>query len=78
MQPIEANNIISIYGMHEKLLNNLMLRFDMVLINDFFDYFRQPWAYALYHDRFSKLWAELELFMEESEVALYLTAKLNI
>lgn len=41
-----------LYGKHEKLLNNLLMRFDLGLIKDFFSYFREPWVYAIFHDRF--------------------------
>ncbi|CAG9770000.1 unnamed protein product [Ceutorhynchus assimilis] len=53
--PIDIKNIHCLWGKHEKLLNNLQLRFEMMLITDFFEYFKQPWAYAIYHDRFEIL-----------------------
>ncbi|XP_076254261.1 LOW QUALITY PROTEIN: cilia- and flagella-associated protein 61-like [Rhynchophorus ferrugineus] len=64
--PIDVKNISCLWGKHEKLLNNLQLRFEMVLITDFFEYFKQPWAYALYHDRFEDLLDDLNNLMTSS------------
>ncbi|XP_030755200.1 cilia- and flagella-associated protein 61-like [Sitophilus oryzae] len=66
--PVNIKNIYCLWGKHEKLLNNLQLRFEMVLITDFFEYFKQPWAYALYHDRFDSLIDELNNLMTSSVV----------
>ncbi|XP_050302065.1 cilia- and flagella-associated protein 61-like [Anthonomus grandis grandis] len=63
---IDVKNIYCLWGKHEKLLNNLQLRFEMVLITDFFEYFKQPWAYAIYHDRFENLLDELNNIMTSS------------
>lgn len=68
LQPIDVKNIHCLWGKHEKLLNNLQLRFEMVLIGDFYEYFRQPWASALYHDRFEQLLDELNNIMTSSVV----------
>ncbi|XP_049861595.1 cilia- and flagella-associated protein 61-like [Schistocerca gregaria] len=55
---IDADNLICLYGKHESLLNNLKFRYEQGEISDFFEYFREPWCYAIYHDRFSELQAE--------------------
>lgn len=54
-QTIDVENLETLYGKHEKLLNDLLVRFDLGMINDFYSYFRQPWVYAIYHDRFKLL-----------------------
>lgn len=64
--PIDVKNIYCLWGKHEKLLNNLQLRFEMIMISDFFEYFKQPWAYAVYHDRFDQLLNELNNIMTSS------------
>ncbi|KAJ8967039.1 hypothetical protein NQ314_003156 [Rhamnusium bicolor] len=61
--PIDIYNIYCLWGKHEKLLNNLQLRFEMVLITDFFEYFKEPWVYAIYHNRFEALLDELNILM---------------
>ncbi|KAK9753847.1 hypothetical protein QE152_g1456 [Popillia japonica] len=52
---LEKVNLTHLWGKHEKLLNNLVTRFEMVTIGDLFAFFAEPWSYALYHDRFDKL-----------------------
>nr|XP_022903114.1 cilia- and flagella-associated protein 61-like [Onthophagus taurus] len=56
---IDTTNLYHLWGKHESLLNNLILRYDMGLIEDLFDYFTQPSIYALYHDRYAILNQEL-------------------
>ncbi|XP_063230276.1 cilia- and flagella-associated protein 61-like isoform X1 [Bacillus rossius redtenbacheri] len=51
-QTIAVGNLISLYGKHEKLCNNLLTRFESGRITDLYDYFSEPWAYALFHDQF--------------------------
>ena len=36
LKPVDVDNILSLYGVHEKYLNNLVSRFDEKLIDDFF------------------------------------------
>ncbi|CAH1118654.1 unnamed protein product [Phaedon cochleariae] len=64
--PIDIYNIYCLWGKHEKMLNNIALRFEMVLITDLFDYFKEPWAYALYHDKFDYLLDDLNMLMTSS------------
>ncbi|XP_026479838.1 cilia- and flagella-associated protein 61-like [Ctenocephalides felis] len=54
---IDVDNLVSIWGKHERLLNNLLLRFDRAMILNLYEFFREPWAYALYHDQFKNLHA---------------------
>ncbi|CAH1279957.1 unnamed protein product [Diabrotica balteata] len=63
---IDTYNLHCLWGKHERLLNNLLLRFEMVLITDLFEYFREPWAYALYHEDFHDLLEELNMLMTSS------------
>nr|XP_033324721.1 cilia- and flagella-associated protein 61-like isoform X2 [Megalopta genalis] len=51
----EVYQMIQLYGKHESLLNELKTRFQESLISDFFAYFREPWATALFLDRFDCL-----------------------
>jgi len=67
-QPFEVTNYLCLYNMHEKYLNNLLVRYDEQLIPDFFSYFREPWTCAIFHDRFPD-------FMEE--VREHLTAPME-
>ncbi|KAF6211707.1 hypothetical protein GE061_012221, partial [Apolygus lucorum] len=53
--PIDVDNIVQLYGRHEKMLNNLLLRYKSHVITDFYEFFKEPWAYLFYHDRFDNL-----------------------
>lgn len=52
-------NYIKLYGLHERFLNNLVARYQQGLIKDFFDFFNDSWAVAIFHDRFSDLCDEI-------------------
>ncbi|CAL7938183.1 unnamed protein product [Xylocopa violacea] len=54
----EVRHMIALYGKHESLLNGLKRRFHDSLISDFYAYFREPWAMALFYDRFECLRVE--------------------
>ena len=49
----DVGNYACLFGLHEKFLNNLASRFDEGLIADFFAFFRESWATAIFHDRFA-------------------------
>ena len=49
---VPVSNLLRLYGIHERYLNNLVSRFDEGLISDFFVFFKEPWATAVFHDRF--------------------------
>ena len=50
--PVPSSNIIRLYGLHERYLNNLLQRVSEDLIPDLYKFFTEPWCLALYHDRF--------------------------
>lgn len=52
-QAFPCENFICLYGLHERFLNNMVSRFNEKLIPDFYEFFRETWSLALYHDRFS-------------------------
>ena len=57
---IEFENLIALYGMHEKLLNNLRTRFKNRKIVDFYNFFRDSSLLAVFHDRFEDFKQELQ------------------
>ncbi|CAH1391442.1 unnamed protein product [Nezara viridula] len=59
---IDVHNMICLYNKHESLLNQLLLRWKGDLISDLYIYFKEPWAYALYHDRFPLFMEEIQTF----------------
>ncbi|XP_063155997.1 cilia- and flagella-associated protein 61 [Candoia aspera] len=58
-KPIPVSNYICLFGQHERLLNNLCSRWREGLISNLYSYFKEPWALAIYHDRFTDLKKEL-------------------
>nr|XP_024219837.1 cilia- and flagella-associated protein 61-like isoform X1 [Halyomorpha halys] len=72
---IDIHNMICLYNKHESLLNQLLLRWKGDLITDLYFYFREPWAYALYHDRFPLFMEEIQTFylnmIEDEQVTFY-------
>ncbi|XP_063727763.1 cilia- and flagella-associated protein 61-like isoform X1 [Symsagittifera roscoffensis] len=56
---LRSGNIMCLYGKNEKLLNRMVSRFEEGLIKDFYTYFEEPWAMALFHDRFEDLLLEI-------------------
>ncbi|KAJ1557524.1 hypothetical protein HK096_006800 [Nowakowskiella sp. JEL0078] len=60
---IAVDNILCLYGMHEKYLNRLVARFDEGVIKDFVEFFEESWALPLMHDRFQAFvkWSRVDL-----------------
>ncbi|XP_037902736.1 cilia- and flagella-associated protein 61-like [Hermetia illucens] len=54
-KPFKVQNMIRMYGMHEKLLNNMKCKYLNGEITDFFEFFSGRWSHILHHDRFGKL-----------------------
>jgi hypothetical protein len=67
-QAFEVTNYLCLYNVHEKYLNNLTCRYDDGLIQDFFTYFREPWACAVFHDRFPDLRDEVMELLSQQPV----------
>lgn len=63
LQDIDRVNLTSLWGKHEKLLNNLQMRFEMVLVTDLYEYFKEPWTCAIYHDRFTLLEKDIQTLL---------------
>ncbi|BFZ07341.1 hypothetical protein BsWGS_10380 [Bradybaena similaris] len=67
-KPFSNDNLLCLYGIHEKTLNKLCARFDEKLISDLYGYLNEPWAMAVYHDRFSDFRDEIrDLLISDSQ-----------
>ncbi|XP_070603105.1 cilia- and flagella-associated protein 61 isoform X2 [Erythrolamprus reginae] len=66
-EPIPVSNYICLFGHHERLLNNLCSRWREGLISNLYSYFKEPWALAIYHDRFSDLKKELRQILVSAQ-----------
>jgi len=52
-------NLIQLYGVHERYINDLLQRYQENLIGDLYDFFTEPWSMILFHDRFPDLRQEI-------------------
>ncbi|XP_057303252.1 cilia- and flagella-associated protein 61-like isoform X1 [Hydractinia symbiolongicarpus] len=66
-QPINATNLLCLYGMHERYLNNMVQRYTEGLITDFYSYFNESWCLAIYHDRFKDFRNEIREILSTPE-----------
>lgn len=66
---LDASNLLCLYGLHERYLNNLLQRYDEGLITDFYSFFRESWCLAVFHDRFKDFRDEIrELLVAKPSV----------
>ncbi|XP_056669820.1 cilia- and flagella-associated protein 61 isoform X2 [Monodelphis domestica] len=65
--PFPASNYIALFGQHEQVLNNLCSRYSEGLITDLYSFFQEPWAMAIFHDRFIDLKKELREILASKE-----------
>ncbi|KAK7506986.1 hypothetical protein BaRGS_00001837 [Batillaria attramentaria] len=66
-KPIPASNLICLYGVHQRCLNNLVSRYDEGLIKDLYSYFQESWAMSIFHDRWSDFRDEIRELLVNSE-----------
>lgn len=64
-----VSNFIQLFNIHERYLNNLVDRFEEGLMTDLYDFFKEPWAMAIFHDRFRDLRHEVgdRFFLGDTE-----------
>ncbi|XP_044515434.1 cilia- and flagella-associated protein 61 [Gracilinanus agilis] len=67
IKPFPASNYIALFGQHEQVLNNLCSRYSEGLITDLYSFFEEPWAMAIFHDRFIDLKKELREILASKE-----------
>jgi len=58
--PLPINNLVRIYGLHEKFVNSLVARYDEELVPCLLEHISTPACQAVTHDRFKLLVAELD------------------
>lgn len=59
------SSIVSLVGLHENYLNELLKRYEVKLVEDIPEFLSENWAMALYHDNFSKLVLKLKNVIHE-------------
>ncbi|KAK7103337.1 cilia- and flagella-associated protein 61-like [Littorina saxatilis] len=50
---VPTSNLICLYGVHQRTLNNMLSRYDEGLIRNLYSYFKEAWCTAVFHDRFA-------------------------
>nr|CAD7431841.1 unnamed protein product [Timema monikensis] len=60
---IDVNNMIRLYGKHERLLNNFVARFESGGITDLYEYFSEPWCMLIFQDHFDQLENDIRSFL---------------
>ncbi|XP_033640473.1 cilia- and flagella-associated protein 61-like [Asterias rubens] len=66
---VDTSNLLCLYNLHERFLNNLVSRFDEGLITDLYSFFRETWSLAVFHDRFLDFRQEIrELLVQRPAV----------
>nr|CAD7203495.1 unnamed protein product [Timema douglasi] len=63
MKKIDVNNMIRLYGKHERLLNNFVTRFESGGITDLYEYFSEPWCMLIFQDHFDQLENDIRSFL---------------
>jgi hypothetical protein len=64
---IAYQSIMSLVGLHENYLNDIISRYDNKLVDDIPEFLSENWALALYSDNFSKLLVKLKSLLQEKE-----------
>ncbi len=72
-QPLsDRSNYFCLYNTHEKHLNNMLQRYADGIIPDLFEFFREPWAYAIFYDRFKDFLDEILEQLTRLSIKVYL------
>jgi hypothetical protein len=64
---ITYQSLISLVGLHENYLNNLLNRYETTLVEDIPEFLSENWALALYSDNFSKLVIKLKGIIQDKD-----------
>ncbi len=64
---ISYHSIVSLVGLHENYLNELLSRYEINLIEDITEFLSENWAMALFHDNFSKLVIRLKNIIQDKD-----------
>ncbi|KAM9778429.1 cilia- and flagella-associated protein 61 isoform 1-T3 [Syngnathus typhle] len=63
---LPVSNLMCLYGKHQQLLGQLLVRLHLGQIDDLYSFFRQSWCLAIFHDRFN--YFEEELLQDYAKV----------
>jgi len=74
---VSYNSLISLVGLHETYLNDLMARTEVKLVEDIPLFLSENWSMALFHDNFSKLILKLKSVILEKDNLLEIQNLIN-
>ncbi|EGD77960.1 hypothetical protein PTSG_09594 [Salpingoeca rosetta] len=63
---VDLAPFVRLIGLHQHHLNSVVNRYNQGLIPDFYKFFKQPWAVALFHDRFHPFLRELSALVKDN------------
>jgi hypothetical protein len=69
LEKVEVQNLSKLIGLQEAYLNSATSTYEKGLVECWIDFFREDWASALYHDRFSNLQTSLRTLLKTDEGA---------
>lgn len=65
--PIPVRDLQNLVGLHEAYLNSALASYEAGKVHDWIAFFAQPWASALYHDRFPAFRAKLRTLLAKDD-----------
>lgn len=74
---VNYHSIISLVGLHENYLNEILARYEVKLVEDIPEFLSENWAVALFHDGFSKLVLKLKSIIQDNEIEKIIQTVVN-
>lgn len=65
---VDYKSIISLVGLHENYLNELLSRYEAKLVEDIPEFLSENWARAIYHDKFNAMITKMKSILQENDV----------
>ncbi|XP_050344624.1 cilia- and flagella-associated protein 61-like [Nymphalis io] len=66
-EKISLENFKNLYGLSSTVLNNVHLRYTAKKLDNFYDFFQDPWACFLYHDQTDELFAMIKEILPKGQ-----------
>lgn len=66
-EAVEVQNLECLVGLHESYLNSAVASYESHLVDDWITFFRQGWAFALYHDKFRDFCSTLQQLLKKDD-----------
>jgi len=76
LDTIESRNLSQVTGKHESFLNSALHAHNNKFVEDWIEFFRQPWASVIYQDTFPLLLAALKKNMQSDKGMIMLLSRI--